>query len=76
MALTQQEALRQIADKVAQIDQLIRECENIAIEAGVDFNLSKVSVVEDGVRQDTDWNDSGAEDWESSGDWDDSGCSF
>ena len=72
MADARQDSSKKIADKLAEIQRLLNEAQQIADENGVSFSWGGPAYGMGGsYHPKEDWNDSGC----SENDWNDSGCS-
>ena len=72
--MTKEEARKAIAEKLAQVNALYKECVALADEHGVAFSASVAGVYGTGAYYDPDWDDSGCTDYDSdmSGGWNES----
>lgn len=65
--MTKEEARKAIAEKLAQVDSLYKECVALADEHKVAFYASVDGVYGTGAHYDPDWNDSGCTDYDDDG---------
>lgn len=67
--MTKEEARLAIAEKLAQVDSLYKECVALADEHKVAFSTGVLNVYGTGAYYDPEWNDSGCTDYDVGGGW-------